>query len=115
MAYKVEVSDQADLDLEDILQFLHDSFRAFGDDNARAFDRAADRIREIVDAMETLGLAPHQGTLRPDLGAGIRSVTKNRAIFYFEVPDKKRTVLILAVFFGGHHHLPVMLARLRRP
>ena len=114
MAYEVEVSEQALLDLSDILQFLVESFRTFGDDDARAFGRAEDRVHEIADAMADLGRAPHQGTLRPDLGTGVRNVTKGRAIFYFETLDERATVLVLAVFFGGQDHLPVMLARMAK-
>lgn len=114
MAYEVEVSAQAELDLADILQFLNDSFRALGDNGARAFERAVNRIREIEEAMAGLAAAPHQGTLRPDLGAGIRNVTKDRAVFYFEALEETETVLVLAVFFGGQDHLPAMITRLRQ-
>ena len=114
MAYDVEPSDQADLDLADILQFLYGSFREFGDANERAFERAADRVREIRDGMVSLGAASHQGTLRPELGANVRSVTKGRAILYFEVIEDREALRVLAVFFGGQDHLPAMLARMRR-
>lgn len=112
MACEVEVSEQAGLDLADIFQFLHDSFRALGDDDETAFDRAESRIRGIADAMLGLGAVPHQGTRRPDLGEGFRNVTKGRAIFYFELRDDRRTLVVLAAFFGGQDHLAVMLDRL---
>ena len=112
MAYRVEASDQAEIDLGDILQFLYESFRAFGDDDRDAFDRAAARVRAIRQAMRSLGPVPHQGTLRPDLGPGLRNVTKDRAILYFEVDDGAERVRILAVFFGGQDHRGAMLRRL---
>ena len=62
--------------------------------------------------MLSLGEAPHQGTLRADLLPGLRSVTKDRAIFYFDIDDDRRTVRILAVFFGGQDHTRRMLMRL---
>lgn len=114
MAYEVEVSGQAGLDFADIFAFLHESFRALGDDDETAFDRAESRIRGIADAMLGLGAVLHQGTRRPDLGEGIRNVTKDRAIFYFEVRDDRRTLRVLAVFFGGQDHLAVMLDRMTR-
>lgn len=113
MAYEVEPSAQAEADLADILQFLYESLRAFGDDDARAFERAADRVRDVREAMAALGMAPHQGTLRPDLGARVRSVTKGRAILYFEALDEAERVHVLAAFYGGQDHLAVMTARLR--
>jgi plasmid stabilization system protein ParE len=60
-----------------------------------------------------LGAAPHQGTLHNTLLPGLRSVTKGRAIFYFEADDKKARVLVLAIFFGGQDHQRAMLKRLR--
>ena len=62
--------------------------------------------------MERLGEGPHQGTLRPHLGDGIRNVTKNRAIFYSDVDDPKKVVRVLAVFFGGQDHDARTLLRL---
>ena len=62
--------------------------------------------------METLGEVPHQGTLRPHLGDGIRNVTKNRAVYYFDVDDSKKLVRVLAVFFGGQDHDARILLRL---
>lgn len=114
MVYEVEVSEQAVLDLADIFQFLHDSFRAFGDDDEIAFDRAESRIREIADAMLGLGAVPRQGTRRPDLGEGVRNVTKGRAIFYFEVREDRQSLVVLAAFFGGQDHLAVMIDRMTR-
>ena len=113
MAYEVEVSRQARVDRSDVFAFLHESFAAFGDDDSRAFERAASRIRQIDDTIASLGAVPHRVTLRPDLGPTIRSVTKDRAILYFEVLDKSRTLRVLAIFFGGQDHLAAMRARMR--
>jgi plasmid stabilization system protein ParE len=65
--------------------------------------------------MLSLGEKPHQGTLRPELLPGLRSVTKQRAIFYFIVDEPKRQVRVLAVFFGGQDHQRQMLRRLLSP
>ena len=51
-----------------------------------------------------------QGTLRPELGDGIRNVTKHRAIFYFEVLEEQ--IRVLAIFFGGQDHQGRMLLRI---
>ncbi len=112
MAFEVLRSAAADADLEVIFDFLVEAALAFGIDEASALDQAARRLRQIEDDMAGLGAAPHQGTLRQDLAAGLRSVTKNRAIFYFDVVEEAELVRILAVFFGGQDHQRHMLLRL---
>jgi toxin ParE1/3/4 len=110
--YAVVRALDADRDLAAIFDFLIDSYEAFGDDADTAFDRAADRVRGIEKAMADLGAPPHQGTLRPDHLPGLRTITKNGAVFYFDIDDKRRLVRILAVFFGGQDHRRHMLKRL---
>jgi toxin ParE1/3/4 len=66
----------------------------------------------IEAAMISLGGAPHPWTLRPDLLPGLGSVTKGRAIFYFDVDDDSRLVRVFAVFFRGRDHQRAMLKRL---
>jgi toxin ParE1/3/4 len=115
MRYAVERAAATDRDLAAIFDFLIASYVEFGDDEDTAIERAANRIRGIERAMLALGDAPHQGTLRSDMLPGLRSVTKNRAIFYFEVDDKRRLLRVLAIFFGGQDHRRRMLKRLLRP
>ena len=112
MRYRVERSLDTDRDLGAIFDFLFESYMAFGDNRDEALDRAAARIEGIEAEMLALGDAPHQGTLRLDLLPGLRSVTKQRAIFYFDVDDDARVVRVLAIFFGGQDHQRAMLARL---
>ena len=99
-------------DLSLIFDFLFAAAQDFGDAPDAAFARAAARINDIEDAMEGLGAVPHQGTLRPELGAGIRSVTKGRAILYFDLDEAAETLRVLAVFYGGQDHVARMLVRL---
>jgi plasmid stabilization system protein ParE len=110
--YAVERARDVDRDLAAIFEFLIESYLSFGEDVETAFDRAADRLRQIHDSMEALGDLPHQGTVLPQLLPGLRSVTMERAIFYFRVDDTKRKVQVLAVFFGGQDHRRHMLKRL---
>jgi plasmid stabilization system protein ParE len=113
MRFSVEFAAPAERDLELIFQFLMQSYLDFGEERSRAYTRAAERVAAIVRAGIALGAAPHQGTLRAELQTGLRSVTKGRAIFYFEVSDEKKLVRVLAVFFGGQDHQRAMLKRLR--
>ncbi len=48
----------------------------------------------------------------PELLPGLRRVTKNQAIFHFDVDDGEKTLRVLAIFFGGQDHQRHMLKRL---
>ena len=111
MRYAVERSRDVARDLAMIFDFLVTSFETFGEDSEAAHERAAERIRAIDESILSLGAVPHQGTLREDILPGLRSVTKDRAVFYFDVDDERRVVHVLAVFFGGQDHQRRMLAR----
>lgn len=112
MAYRVERSLATDRDLAAIFDFLLESYMAFGDARSEALERAAERVEGIEAEMLGLGDLPNQGSLRSEILPGLRSVTKRRAIFYFDVDDDLRLVRVLAVFFGGQDHQRAMLRRL---
>ncbi len=114
MPYRVERSLDTDHDLSAIFDFLLTSYMGFGGERGEALERAAVRIEGIEAEMLSLGDVPHQGTLRPDLLPGLRSVTKQRAIFYFDVDDDLRLLRVLAIFFGGQDHQRAMLQRLSK-
>ncbi|APG48953.1 type II toxin-antitoxin system RelE/ParE family toxin [Phaeobacter porticola] len=115
MIYQVDRAEAIDGDLEAIFDFLFDAALRFGEDRETAFYRAAARLNEIDTAMEALGKAPHQGSLRADIATGLRSVTKGRAIFYFDLDDAAQRLRVLAVFFGGQDHQRRMLLRALKP
>ena len=115
MAYEVLWAEDIDRDLELIFDFLAAATESFGESNEDAFNRAVQRSAEIEAEMKALGNAPHQGTLRPHLGDAVRNVTKNRAVYYFEVDDTRQVLRILAVFFGGQDHKSHVLLRLLGP
>jgi toxin ParE1/3/4 len=70
------------------------------------------RIRGIRSTAERLGIAPHRGCRHDDLLPGLRHLTLNRAIYWFDVDENLRRVRVLAVFFGGQNHVRHMLLRL---
>ena len=115
MAYEVLRAEDAEHDLEIIFDFLLTAAAAFGESEEIAFERAVKRVADIEAGMDALGDVPHQGTLQPHLGDGVRHVTKDRAIYYFDVDDTRRTVRVLAVFFGGQDHDAHILLRLLGP
>jgi toxin ParE1/3/4 len=112
MTYRFERAVRVDRDIEAIFDFLTQSYIAFGERKSEALNHAAARIEGIEDAMEASAKTPHIGTLRPDLRPDVRTVSQDRAIFYFETDDVACRVRILAVFFGGQDHRRAMLKRL---
>lgn len=112
MAYKVLRAAAVARDLELIFDFITGSAEALGEPVEAAFEIAERRLAAILAAMEGLGQAPHQGTRRPELGTALRHVTKERAIFYFDVDDAAEEIRVLAVFFGGQDHDTRILLRL---
>ncbi|MCO6180125.1 type II toxin-antitoxin system RelE/ParE family toxin [Ciceribacter sp. RN22] len=112
MAYEVRRSAESDRDLDLIFDHLVNSYLSFGDSIVEAFSRATARVRRIEADMDALAHAPYQGTLWPEVATGLRHVTKNRAIFYFDVDDERQLVRVLAIFFGGQDHQRLMLVRL---
>ncbi|MDH7800236.1 MULTISPECIES: type II toxin-antitoxin system RelE/ParE family toxin [unclassified Rhizobium] len=112
MAFKVLRSTETDQDLGLILDHLVQSYLDLGDALPAAFTRAARRVGSIETDVEALHKAPFQGTLSPEILPGLRRVTKNQTVFYFDVNESEKTVRILAVFFSGQDHLRHMLKRL---
>lgn len=112
MAYKVLRPVDFDRDRELIFDYLVETYHQLGEPPERAFDRAEERILGIEDNTSVIAQRPHQGTLRTELGDAIRSVTKDRAIYYFEIDEARREVRFLAVFFGDQDHQTYMLRRL---
>jgi len=109
--WTVEFAAGTERDFELIFDHLHQSYLSFGDDEDTAFDRAANRIRDLHSAAAAMSRAPYQGTLREDILPGLRFVRRDRAVFWF-VPDQpEQVVRVLAVFFGGQDHIRHMLTR----
>lgn len=115
MGYEIDRTIAARRDLADIFDFLVRTHLEFGEDIGTAFLRATRCVSKIEASIDKLGDFPHQGTLRHDLGAGARIVTKNRAVLYFDVNDRAQRVTVLAVFFGGQDHDMRILSRLAPP
>ncbi|TDK35663.1 type II toxin-antitoxin system RelE/ParE family toxin [Rhizobium deserti] len=112
MAYKVVRSEEADHDFELIFDHLFMSYMTFDEPLQDAFARAIKRIAAIETDMETLLLAPFQGTLDRNLRPNLRYVAKNQSVFYFEVDEEELSIRILAIFLSGQDHQRHMLKRL---
>ena len=112
MAFRLEISDQAERDFGLIFDHLFRSYLDFGEDLESAFNHAGARVLEIRAGAERISTAPHRGERRDDILPGVRHLAIGRAIYWFEVDESRGTVRLLAVFFGGQDHLRHMMARL---
>jgi len=112
MTFRIEFSDEASRDLGLIFDHLFESYLGFGESLDAALDHAESRIRGIRAEAERLGTAPHRGSAHDDLLPGLRHLTLNRAIYWFEVQEENRHIRVLAIFFGGQDHSRHMLVRL---
>jgi plasmid stabilization system protein ParE len=115
LAYRIDRALEVRTDLDAIFDYLHQAALNFGDDPARAYQRAASRIDAIERSFEALDTMPHRGTRAPEIAANLRYLTKDRAVIYFEVDDRAQVVHVLAVFYGGQDHRNRMIARLLGP
>jgi toxin ParE1/3/4 len=113
MAYRVIRTAESDSDLDIIFEHLITSYIAIGDPVNEAFMRAEQRVSRIFAEISNLGKVPHQGTLLPELQTNLRCVTKDRAIFYFQVDEMAQQIEVLAVFFSGQDHRRHIVERLR--
>ncbi|MCM2473533.1 type II toxin-antitoxin system RelE/ParE family toxin [Rhizobium sp. CG5] len=113
MAFRIIRSEASILDLEVIFRHLISSYVTLGDDLGDAIQRATTRMQAVDRDMNSIARLPYQGTLfSAKRASGLRHITKNKVIFYFEVSEEQQAVRILAVFFGGQDHQRHILARL---
>ena len=112
MAFRLEVSAAAERDFELIFDHLLRSYLDFGESPENALDRAEARIVGIRAATERILAAPHRGERHDDILPGVRHLAIGRAIYRFEVDERRETVRVLAVFFGGQDHVRRMMVRL---
>ena len=75
--------------------------------------RAVARIKAARAYMRTFERNPHRDTEHPEIRPGVRTVTKEKFIFYFEINETEFEVMIFAVFFGGEDHRQKIMDRLQ--
>lgn len=113
MGWRVDFAPGAERDFAIILDHLTDAYIGFGDSPEAALSRAVVRVREIRAGAERLGRAPGVGVAREDIGAGVRHVAFERAIYWFSADARAETITVLAVFLAGENHHRRMAMRLR--
>ncbi len=112
MAFRLDFSDAAERDLLLILDHLFDSYCSFGEPPGEALSHAAERVRKIRGSADRICTAPDRGTNHDHLVPGLRHLTIDRAIFWYEIDVEQEVVRVLAVFFGGQDHVRRMMLRL---
>ena len=112
MGFRLEFSAEAERDFGLIFDHLLRSYLDFGESLESAVDHAEARVLEIRVAAERIVTAPHRGERHDEILPGLRHVTIERAVYWFDVDEARRTVRIVAVFLGGQDHVRHMLARL---
>ena len=112
MDFHLEFSAEAERDFELIFDHLFDSYRSLGERREDALDHAAARVLEVRSAANRILTAPHRGESHDDILPDLRHLTIDRAIYWFDVDEARRTVRVLALFFGGQDHVRHMLLRL---
>lgn len=112
MAYRLEISAEAERDFELIFDHLLRSYLNFGESLTSALDHAAARVLEVRAEAERILAVPNRGERHDDLLPGLRHLSLGRAVYWFEVDEARQTVRVLAMFFGGQDHIRHMMARL---
>lgn len=87
MRLDIEVSDQADLDLQEIWEFI-----------AQDSEAAADRLLlRIMETLEALAAQADMGRARADLGDDVRSfpATPNFGLFYSRTSSTLRLLRVM--------------------
>lgn len=114
MAYLIEISPEANRDLDLIFEHLFASYMGFGDSPSSALERAIARVRAIRDATRRLASFPSRGANGDDLVPGARHLTMDRVTYWYRIDETTRTVRVGAIFLEGRDQLRHMLLRALR-
>lgn len=112
MAYRLEFAADAECDFGLIFDHLPRSYLDFGESPESSFEHAESRSAEIRRAAERILTAPDRGEHHDVMLPGLRHLAIGRAIYWFDVDERRAVVRVLAVFFGGQDHVRHMLVRL---
>jgi plasmid stabilization system protein ParE len=112
MVFRLAFSAAAERDLALIFDHLFDGYRSFGESPEEALNHAAERVRRIHGSADRICIAPDRGTKRDDIFSGLRHLTIERAIFWYEIDASDAVLRVLAVFFGAQDHVRRMMLRL---
>jgi plasmid stabilization system protein ParE len=112
MGFRLDFSAAAERDLFLIFDHLFDSYCMFGESPDEALSHAAARVRKIRTSASRICTVPDRGIKHDDLVPGLRHLTIERAIFWYEIDDSEAVVRVPVVFFGGQDHVRRLMLRL---
>lgn len=115
MRFRIEFSAEAERDFALIFEHLFESYLGFGETLETALDHCEARIRDGRQEADRLSAAPFRGESHDDLLPGLRHLTIDRAIYWFDVNEAEQRVRVLAIYFGGQDQVRHMLTRLLTP
>lgn len=111
MVYRIEFADDSERDFEDIFDHLFENYIRLGESVTSAMDCATRRVGEIREVANRLATFPGRGTPRDEISEGVRFITIDNIIYWYETNESDRKVRVLAVFIGGQDHVRRMLVR----
>lgn len=112
MPFVIEFSAKSERDFELIFDHLFESYLGFGENVEEALDHSMRRVLDIRKAADRLLTFPVRGILCDDILPGVRYMSIDRAIYWFDLDEVAGKIRILAVFFGAQDHVRHMLVRL---
>ena len=115
MRFRIEFSAEAERDFALIFDHLFESYLSLGESLEMALDHCEARVRDIRQEADRLASAPFRGESHDDLLPGLRYLSIERAICWFDMNDPEKGVRALAIFFGGQNLVRHMLTRLLSP
>ncbi len=92
MAFRLEFSAEAARDFGLIFDHLLEGYISFGESLERAIEHAEARVLEIRATPDRILSALRRGKSHDNILPGLRHLTINRAIYWFEVNEEKKTV-----------------------
>ena len=115
MRFRIEFSAEAEHDFALIFDHFFESYVSFGESVESALNHCEAGIRDVRQEADRLAAAPFRGERHDDLLPGLRHLTIDPAIYWFEVNEAEQRVRVLAIAFGGQDHLRHTLTRLPAP
>lgn len=112
MDWKIRLASATLDDLEVIADHLFRAHRDLGEDIPGAGQRAVRRVERIHANTLRIATAPFRGMRHEDLLPGLRSLTIERAVYWFRIDEPAGEVAILAIFGSAQDHPRHMARRL---
>ncbi len=115
MRFRIEFSAEAQRDFALIFDHLFESYLSFRECVETALDHCAVRIPDIRRKADRLASAPFRGESHDDLLPGLRHLTIDRVVCWFEMNETEQHGRVLAIFFNGQDHVRHIMTQLLTP